>query len=344
MIIRSARLSDLPALLEMSASLPGGMTSMPFNEDTWQKKLELVERSFRAHPAPQTIDEAIYFFILEDSRTGAIAGTCGMHTGVGLNKPFYNYKLSRHMSKSEQLDVTVHSNTLNLCNDFTGETELVSLFLQPDYRQGKVGQFLSRTRFMFIRDFSEYFASIVFAEIRGWLDAEGNSPFWDNLGAKFFDMPFLKADFISAVNGYQFISDLMPRFPVYQELLPEEAVAVIGQPNRDSVAAKKLLEKEGFRYQGLVDIFDAGPVVQCEKERIVSVHQTHDYVLRQFIDEDSHSAEDIQCIISNRKFDDFRAVMGKVRVLEHHEAAIPASVCELLRIDKGDSISVLPLR
>ena len=343
MIIRSARLADLPALMELSSSLPGGMTSMPCNQDSWQKKLQLVERSFTARPVPKAVDEAIYFFILEDPATGAIAGTCGMHTGVGLNKPFYNYKLSRHMSKSEQLGITVNSNTLNLCNDFTGETELVSLFLKPQYRQGKIGQFLSRTRFMFIRDFSEYFAKVVFAEIRGWLDAEGNSPFWDNLGKKFFDMPFLRADFISAVNGYQFISDLMPRFPVYLELLPQEAVDVIGQPNRDSVAAKKILEREGFQYQGLVDIFDAGPVVQCEQNRIVSVNETNDFRVAQCLPAEQLSdAED--SIISNQKFDDFRAVMGPVKRLEDGQAAICAAAADSLKIQPGERVSALVLR
>lgn len=343
MIIRSARLSDLPALMELSGSLPGGMTSMPCNQDSWQKKLQLVERSFSARPAPKSIDEAIYFFILEDPTTGSIAGTCGMHTGVGLNKPFYNYKLSRHMSKSEQLGITVNSNTLNLCNDFTGETELVSLFLKPEYRQGKIGQFLSRTRFMFIRDFSEFFAKTVFAEIRGWLDAEGNSPFWDNLGKKFFDMPFLKADFISAVNGYQFISDLMPRFPVYLELLPEEAVNVIGQPNRDSVAAKKILEREGFQYQGLVDIFDAGPVVQCEQNRIVSVTDTQDYPVRDCL-ADEQLQDAVDCIISNRTFDDFRAVMGKVLVHSDGSASVCATATDALNIQPGERVSTLVLR
>lgn len=344
MIIRSARLSDLPALLTLSKSLPGGMTSMPCNRDSWQKKLTLVEQSFAARPAPSEISEAIYFFVLEDTQTGAIVGTSAMHTGVGLNKPFYNYKLSRHLSKSEQLGITVKSSTLSLCNDFTGETELVSLFLNADYRQGKVGQFLSRTRFMFIRDFSEYFANLVFAEIRGWFDANGNSPFWDNLGKKFFDMPFLKADFISAVNGYQFISDLMPRFPIYLELLPEEAVEVIGKPNRDSAAAKKILEKEGFRYQGLIDIFDAGPVVQCEQSHIESVNQTQDYGLAGYLAEASITDAEIDCIVSNRRFDDFRAVMGKVRVHDDNAVSITAAAADALNVQPGGRLSVLPLR
>lgn len=344
MIIRPACLDDLPALLDLSASLPGGMTSMPANEETWLSKLQLVEKSFNRPEGDDCVEEAIFFFVMEDTSSGEIAGTCGMHTGVGLNKPFYNYKLSRHMSKSEQLGITVNSNTLNLCNDFTGETELVSLFLKDRYRSGKAGQFLSRSRFMFIRDFSQHFAQVVFAEIRGWLDSSGNSPFWDNLGKKFFDMPFLKADFISAVNGYQFISDLMPRFPVYLELLPEEAVAVIGQPNRDSAAAKKLLEKEGFRYQGLVDIFDAGPVVQCEKDKINSVNQTRDYIVESTINDQTPHASDQLAIVSNRKFSQFRAQIATVRVLHDHHVAVAEPVLESLGLEPGASIAVLPLR
>ena len=45
MLIRSAKAEDLNELLQLSAVLPPGMTSMPFEKSTWVKKLETVEAS-----------------------------------------------------------------------------------------------------------------------------------------------------------------------------------------------------------------------------------------------------------------------------------------------------------
>ena len=48
------------------------------------------------------------------------------------------------------------------------------------------------------------------AEIRGFTDGEGKSPFWDAVGSKFFHMDYRKADVLSA-RDHRFIADLMPR-------------------------------------------------------------------------------------------------------------------------------------
>ena len=37
------------------------------------------------------------------------------------------------------------------------------------------------------------------AEMRGWQDENGRSPFWDHLGSKFFGLRFESADHLSAV-------------------------------------------------------------------------------------------------------------------------------------------------
>ena len=42
MLIRSAKADDLNELLQLSAALPPGMTSMPFETTTWLKKLEVL--------------------------------------------------------------------------------------------------------------------------------------------------------------------------------------------------------------------------------------------------------------------------------------------------------------
>ena len=127
MLIRSAKADDLNGLLQLSAALPPGMTSMPLETTTWLKKLEVIDASLKESPDPT--QERVYLLVMEDLNSGRIVGTAGVVAGVGLTRPFYNYKLSKDFKVSEALGIKVTSNLLNLVNDFMGETELVSLFL-----------------------------------------------------------------------------------------------------------------------------------------------------------------------------------------------------------------------
>ena len=342
MLIRTANEGDLPSLLKLSAMLNPGMTSMPFDKKTWESKIELVEESLASKE--RTDSESVYLLVLEDRETQNIVGTAGIIAGVGLSRPFYNYKLSKESKFSEALDIRITSNLLNLVNDFAGETELMSLFLMPEYRKNSIGQFLSRARYLFMSDFPERFSNIVFAEIRGWLNESEKSPFWEHLGKKFFNLPFARADFISAVNGSQFISDLMPRFPVYLELLPEEVIEIIGRPHEESIPAKRLLEREGFSYQGTVDIFDAGPVMECDRCNIESIRNAKLLTIKNLVSEIREDESSPKCIVSNRCLEDYRLIMAPVHCEEGEEATISEQDAEILRVSVGSQIQTLELR
>lgn len=342
MIIRSAKPDDIEALLKLSAMLPPGMTSMPCDPETWEKKLQLVSASTQRQP--QEEQESVYLLVLEDPANGAIVGTAGIISGVGNTRPFYNYKLSKDVKASHDLDIKRTSNLLNLVNDYTGATELISLFLMPEYRRNGIGQFLSRSRYVFMSDFPERFDDLVFAEIRGWLDESEDSPFWKHLGQKFFKLPFHKADFISAVNGSQFISDLMPRFPVYLELLPEEAIAVIGRPHQDAAPAKRMLEKEGFNYKGAIDIFDAGPIVECERQKIRSIRETTTAKIKSIESSGGGCADSALCILSNRQLLDYRLVLSDIENPAGEEISISADDAQMLNVDIGSEIQLLQIR
>ena len=56
--------------------------------------------------------------------------------------------------------------------------------------------------------------------MRGWQAETGRSPFWDHLGSKFFGLGFDSADHLSAVGDKRFIAELMPKYPIYVDLLP----------------------------------------------------------------------------------------------------------------------------
>ena len=335
-------MDDLEALVKLSSTISSGMTSMPADRASWQKKLALIESSYNDTRLEQS--EHIYLLVLEDTETGEIVGSCGIHAGVGINKPFYNYRLAKHVKSSEVLKTTVTCNTLNLGNDFTGETELISLYLKPEYRRNKLGQSLSRSRFMLLHDFPERFGRTVFAELRGWVDENGSSPFWDNVGRKFFKIPYDKADFINAVDGHQFISDLMPKLPIYLELLPTEVSQVIGKPNDETRPAMRILEKEGFACQGSVDIFDAGPVVQCFRQHIKSIQQVEQVELTATYAEDSPPAKlaPQECIISNGVLADYRVIPAAIyRCTKGIQLSEQAA--KLLQVEVGSRIQILGL-
>ncbi|MBU5568360.1 arginine N-succinyltransferase, partial [Escherichia sp. S69_ASV_4] len=72
-----------------------------------------------------------YVFVLEDSETGTVAGICAIEVAVGLNDPWYNYRVGTLVHASKELNVYNALPTLFLSNDHTGSSELCTLFLDP---------------------------------------------------------------------------------------------------------------------------------------------------------------------------------------------------------------------
>lgn len=113
---------------------------------------------------------------------------------VGLNDPWYNYRVGTMVHASKELNVYNALPTLFLCNDHTGASELCTLFLDPAWRKEGNGYLLSKSRFMFMAAFRDRFNEKVVAEMRGVIDDTGYSPFWESLGERFFSMEFSRAD------------------------------------------------------------------------------------------------------------------------------------------------------
>ena len=240
------------------------------------------------------------------------------------------------------MNKTVRTEVLHLVNDFTGATELASLYLLPEFRVPNAGRFLSKSRFMMLHQFPERFHQLIFAELRGWVDKHGRSPFWEGLGEKFFKVPFHRADFVSAVNGSQFISDLMPKYPVYLDLLPESAQKVVGACNDNSIPAKRLLEQEGFQWKKYVDIFDAGPSMQCDRQHIeilkkakhCKITGTH----KKPID-----AKAQHYILSNGNLENYKIALSPLEV-DDHKVVMPEDLLKSLDLSVGDSIDLMPMK
>jgi arginine N-succinyltransferase len=136
----------------------------------------------------------------------------------------------------------------------------------------------------------------------------------------------------------------MPRHPVYTQLLPAEARAAIGEVHADSLPARTMLESEGFRYEGYVDIFDAGPTLECFRDNIRAVRQSRTLPARIGESDPLRDGppEDILWLLSNRSFERFRAMLAPApaRITEFPLLPHAASV---LGVRDGDVVRAVPL-
>ena len=339
LIIRPCQLADLEDLMALSKAVGRGMTSMPADREAWLKKIEATERAFSEQGKKDPM--SAYFMVLEDPETGRVIGSTAIYTGVGLDRPFYSYKISTLVSSCHDLSVTRQARVLSMVNDYTGATEVGSLFVSPEYRKPGMGQFLSRARFLAMADFPERFGDTVMAELRGWQDEAGNSPLWENLGRQFFGIDFQEAVNTVALKGTQFISDLMPKYPIYIDLLPQEAREVIGKPNDSSAPALHMLKKEGFQFAGYVDLFDGGPSVQCARDEIHTVRES----LNGDVRVSHHVKEDDSLfMLSNGTAENYRVVLAPARLAADGTLLIQQAAADALLLDTRHDFSSAAVR
>lgn len=155
MIIRPITSADLPALLQLIKSAGIGLTTLPSSEAALSLRIEASNASFAG--TAQKADE-LFLFVLEDTLTRRVVGTCGLATAVGLRQAWYSYRVGLAVHASQELGVFTQTQTLFLSNDHTGHSELCSLFLAPEYRRDRNGHLLSRSRFLFLAQHRQRFS------------------------------------------------------------------------------------------------------------------------------------------------------------------------------------------
>lgn len=338
-IIRPVREDDLDRLEELAASIEGGgMTTLPADREILAAKIAASTTNFASQidePGPET-----YLLVLEDTDTGQVGGTAAVFARIGLEKAFYTYNLTKTTHVCAELGRHNTHDVLHLVNDYIGFAEVGSLYLAPKFRQPGNGRLLARSRYLLMGEHRTRFPDEVVAEMRGWQDKNGISPFWEALGRRFFDMTFHEADHLSAISDNQFIADLMPKFPVYVDLLPEEARKVIGVTHDDTLPALKLLEWEGFHYHRHVDIFDAGPCVQARLDDIRAIRDAKVSRVGSFLKtSEAEAAGNFTLdLISKGQGTDFRATTGLTRLDDTQGLVITDETAGALGLGKGDQV------
>ncbi|WDI30918.1 arginine N-succinyltransferase [Hyphococcus flavus] len=272
-VMRPVRREDFDQILALAKQSGGGMTNLPGDPDALRARIENTVSSYESDPDAPSGE--VYMLVLEQE--GKVLGTAAIFSAIGLDHGFVNYRINKTVHASKQLKKRIERRLLMPTHDFTGCGEVGSLFLSPEARGGGFGKFLARVRYLFIAQHRKLIADPVCAELRGWRDKNGVQPFWESLGKLFFDMEFEDADLTNSATGNQFISDLMPRHPIYVALLPKAARDVLGKPHDDALPAFNMLLREGFAFRGYIDVFDAGPLVDAHIDDIKTVKESKIY-------------------------------------------------------------------
>lgn len=339
LILRPVRDDDLPGLVALVEGIEGGLTTLPPDRAFLQERIDASQRAF--DPRVKRPGGEYYLFVLEDTTSGEILGTAGITSRVGGFDPWYTYEIRDEFFQHAPLRIEKQMAVLHLKKEHRGPSELCSLYLRADRRHGGAGRLLSLGRLLFIAAFPERFTDEVVAEMRGYIDQTGRSPFWEAVGRPFFEFDFYAADVLSGLGNKAFIADLMPEHPIYVALLPRDVQAVIGRVHHDTEPALALLRAEGFELTREVDIFDAGPVLRARTAGLRTINQARRLALRDLTG--PLPADAPVRLLANGALD-FRATAAAT--LEHPDGtvALEGDVAAMLRVDRGGTLWVAPVK
>ena len=258
-LFRPATADDISAITKITAKADTGLTTVPKSKsdvsDYVGESLDFLAGKTEANRL---------LFVVEDA--GHILGISGIIPKLGVDRPFYSFKRSRHSRRATKQNLSVRYDTLQLTTDFDDYTELATIFLSPEARGKGVGRLLSFGRLGFIHASRDRFEDRLMADIRGWVNEKGVSPFWHHLTSKFIQTEFAEADRLSAGDA-AFLIELLPALPIMLNLLPKTVSEAAGRPHDLSAGAMGLLVDAGFEDTDLCDVFDGGPAIRCNTDR-----------------------------------------------------------------------------
>lgn len=327
--MRPIRETDFEAVHALAEKSGGGMTNLPSDRAALRARIYHAVESFGKDA--KTPGGEVYTIVLE--KDGAVLGLSAVFSAIGLQSGFVNYRINREFYSSAELGKRIVRRVLIPTHDFTGASEVGSLFLSPDARGGGFGKLLSRARYMFIAQRPEAIAERVCAELRGWRAPDGGQPFWNAVGRHFFEMDFEEADAHNSAHGNQFIEDMMPRYPIYAALLPEDARACLGRPHDNALPAYKMLLAEGFAYNGYIDIFDGGPLVDTKISNIRTIRESRLAKVAYIADK----MEGEMALLAAGEIATFRACKAPARI-DGGEVTIDRETAAALNVEKGGEV------
>lgn len=102
-IIRPIQQKDFAALYAIAEESGIGFTSLPVNDNLLAKKIARSEYSFNKEVS--TPSNESYLFVMEETASQTVVGTCGIESSVGVEDAFYHYHLGKVVHASRELNI-----------------------------------------------------------------------------------------------------------------------------------------------------------------------------------------------------------------------------------------------
>jgi arginine N-succinyltransferase len=269
-LIRDVQRADLPGLRKLASVL--NTVNLPNDERELSGIVEKSARSFDGRIREPF--EREYLFVMEDLAKGRVIGSSliiAQHGRRDAPHIFFDVYEKEHYSSS--VDKHFRHRVLSIGYNFDGPTEIGGLVVDPQYRgQGKPGKQLSYVRFLHIAMHRARFRDRVLVELLPRLEEDGRSPLWEALGRKFTGLSYQDADRLSRENK-EFIQQLFPPGEIYATLFTQKIQDAIGEVGPESVGARGMLTRIGFRYDERIDPFDGGPHYSAPTELIEPIRR-----------------------------------------------------------------------
>ena len=311
-IIRPIQKNDLTDLCYLAKKSGIGFTSLPESRTYLANKLKRSIESFEK--ADSELTSEYYMFALEHLPSKKVVGVSAIESNVGSEELFYHYKIGKLTKASKNPNIRKEHQILSISSDLSNSTEICTLFLLPDHRHKFLGKLLSKSRFLFLKQFKNRFQNKIIAEMRGVSNEDGVSPFWESIGKHFIGLEFPEADYIKGCGHTEFITNLIPENRVYTCLLPSEAQESLGKVHKFTEPAKKLLEQEGFKFKGYIDLFDAGPALHANLNNIQTINHSESYTALINENCDQEITKNALCLISNNKLNQWRVLISYLEI------------------------------
>ncbi|MDH4564803.1 MULTISPECIES: arginine/ornithine succinyltransferase subunit alpha [unclassified Pseudomonas] len=335
LVMRPAQMADLAEVQRLAADSPVGVTSLPDDAEVLGEKIAASEASFSAEVSFN--GEESYFFVLEDTATGRLAGCSAIVASAGFSEPFYSFRNETFVHASRELKIHNKIHVLSLCHDLTGNSLLTSFYVQRDLVNTPIAELNSRSRLLFMASHPERFADAVVVEIVGYSDEHGESPFWDAVGRNFFDLNYTEAERLSGLKSRTFLAELMPHYPIYVPLLPDEAQESMGQVHPRAQITFDILMREGFETDNYIDIFDGGPTLHARTSSIRSIAQSRMVPVK--LGEQGKGGR--QYLVCNGQLQDFRAIVAELDWVPGKPVVLGEEAAEALGVGEGASVRLI---
>jgi arginine N-succinyltransferase len=336
-VVRPVELADIAALEKLAAVSMPGVHTLPKTREKIAQAVEASIASFSAHV--DIPSEESYLFVLEALADRSIAGTAAIFASAGSNGTYFSFRNDVIQQVSRDLNISHSVHALTLCSELTAYSQLSSFYVNEAVQNRPEAALLSRARLLFAALAPRRFADRFFVPLAGVTGDNGESPFWDAVGRKFFQMDFLDAErTIGGARNRTLIVELMPHYPVYVPLLPGDAQAVMGQIHPSGELAFNLLTAEGFEADEYIDIFDGGPILQAHKHALRTVSSAMQR--RVVTPRPSRAGEPlVPYAVAANDGQSFRAAVVTASAVEGGVTiALTAEMQEMLQLAEGSSV------